>query len=66
MGMDAKVGSIHLDTLAVDLNNCSSCWHIRVLSIVRIEFHLQELLLLSKAKQKEAREDQRVKHLEQV
>jgi hypothetical protein len=28
VGMDPEVGSIHLDALAVDLNNCSSCWHI--------------------------------------
>ena len=38
----------------------------RVLSVFRVELHLQELLLLCKAKQQEAREDQCVKHLEQV
>lgn len=38
----------------------------RVLSVLWIQLYLQELLLLRKAEQQEAREDQRVKHLEQV
>lgn len=38
----------------------------RILPIVRVELYLQELLLLSKAKQQEAGEHQRVKHLEQL
>lgn len=38
----------------------------RILPVVRVEFYLQELLLLSKAKQQEAGEHQCVKYLEQL
>lgn len=66
VGMNAEGSSVQLDALAVDLDNRSSCWHIRILPIVGVEFYLQELLLLSKAKEQEAGEHQCVKYLEQL